>query len=353
MRNQIHVLKDYSSMECRKSSSKLFCSFCYSSVEKLLYCGKCRKRGYCSQACQREDWKSASHKFWCEKNAGEMFTDVEVRPVEGKGLGMVALRPFAKCDIVLVERPILLLLDTEMRQPSIDQIDERARAAAMALTPNDPSASFSQKFANNSMGCSDEAQSPASNRGLFLNLSRINHDCLGNTEHMYLENRGVKILVACRLIAAGEEITISYGDFRFYTDIRQAALFNRYCFWCRCSACTNTSINADLRKMTHLDDEILRVGSMGMTEIAMKKGQELLKLYDKYAMSSWHTFRTHYDMFQMAVTKRKTLPIAKSQIRQAYKDALDFCHDDTWEEVQRMKSFVEAPQSHRKYLLFG
>lgn len=264
-----------------------------------------------------------------------MFTDVEVRPVEGKGLGMVALRPFAKCDIVLVELPILLLLDSEMRQPSIDQIDERARAAAMALTPNDPGASFSRKFANNSMGCSDEAQSPTSNRGLFLNLSRINHDCLGNTENMYVENRGVKILVACRPIAAREEITISYGDFRFYLENRQAALFNRYCFWCRYSACTNTSINADLRKMAHLDDETLRVGSMGMTE---------------NAMSSWHTFRTHYpgyDMFQMAVTKRKTLPIAKSQIRQAYKDALDFCHDDTWEEVQRMKSFVDAPQSHR------
>jgi MYND finger/SET domain len=338
-------------MECRQRSSELFCSFCYSSVEKLLYCGKCRKRGYCSAECQREDWKSASHKFWCEKNAGEMFTDVEIRPIEGKGLGMVALRPFAKCDIILVERPILL--DSELRQPSIDQIDERARTAAMALTPCDPGASFSRKFANNSMGCSDEAQSTTSNRGLFLNLSRINHDCLGNAEHMYLEHRGVKTLVACRPIAAGEEITISYVDFRLYPENRQTRLLHGYRFRCRCSACTNASINADLLRMARLDDELLRVGSMGMTEMAVKKGEELLKLYTKYGMSSWHYFRTHYDIFQMAVTKRKTLSLAKAHARKAYSSGMDFCHDEAFEDVNRIKRYVESPQTHRNYLLFG
>lgn len=340
-------------MECRNRSSELFCSFCYRSVAKLLYCGKCRKRGYCSTACQRVDWKSASHKFWCEKNAGEMFTDVEVRPVEGKGLGMVALRPFAKSDIILVERPALLIQDSEMRQPSIDQIDERARVTAMALTPNGPGASFSRKFTNNSMGCSDEAQSATSNRGLFLNLSRINHDCLGNAEHMYLEHRGVKILVACRPIATGEEITISYVDFRVYPENRQSRLVSGYRFRCRCLACTNASIDADLRKMARLDYELLRVGSMGMTEMALMKGQELLKLYDKYGMSSWHYFRTHYDIFQMAVTKRKTLSLAKAHVRKAYEAGLDFCHDEAYEDVNRIKRYVDSPQSHRNHLLFG
>lgn len=134
-----YLFKDLSSMESRQASSELFCSFCYGSVEKLLYCGKCRKRGYCSAECQREDWKSASHKFWCGKNVGEMLTDVEVRPIEGKGLGMVALRPFAKSDMILVERPILLLRESGMRPPSINQV-----SGAMALTPNDPGASLAK-----------------------------------------------------------------------------------------------------------------------------------------------------------------------------------------------------------------
>jgi SET domain len=323
MRNQIHVLKEYSSMECRKRSSKLFCE---ASLLWEVPQARILQPGHTSSGAKRTPEKCSPMSRY--------------DPSRGKGW------VWWPCGRL----PSVTLFSSNCRYSSSWTprcgsppliIDERARAAAMALTPNDPGASFSRKFANNSMGCSDEAQSPTSNRGLFLNLSRINHDCLGNTENMYLENRGVTILVACRPSAAREEITISYGDFRFYLENRQAALFNRYCFWCRYSACTNTSINADLRKMAHLDDETLRVGSMGMTE---------------NAMSSWHTFRTHYpgyDMFQMAVTKRKTLPIAKSQIRQAYKDALDFCHDDTWEEVQRMKSFVDAPQSHTNYLLFG
>lgn len=186
-----------------------------------------------------------------------------------------------------------------------------------------------------------------------MNLSRINHNCLGNAEHMYLDHRGMKILVACRPIAAGEEITISYVDFRNQPENRQTRLFTGYRFRCRCSACTVGEIDADLLNMARLDHEIFQAGSMGMVEVALKKGASLLKLCEKYDMSSLHYFRVYFDMFQMAVTKRKTLSLAKSHIRKAYKAALDFCHDEACGEVLQLKPLIDSPQLHRNYLMFG
>jgi hypothetical protein len=77
----------------------------------------------------------------------------------------------------------------------------------------------------------------------------------------------------------------------------------------------------------------------------------LLKLYDKYNMSSWHYHRTYYDLFQLAVTKRKSLQRASAYIRKAYDAVLAFSHDETYECVQKMKSLTDSPQIHRNYLL--
>lgn len=41
--------------------------------------------------------------------------------------------------------------------------------------------------------------------GLFITMSRINHDCMGNSNHYFNTRRGVKILVASKRISRGEE----------------------------------------------------------------------------------------------------------------------------------------------------
>lgn len=66
------------------------------------------RRLFCSKACQAVDWKKGAHKHWCGA-AGEVDTDYQVQAVagnSGKGLGLLALRPFKRYEVVLVERPL-------------------------------------------------------------------------------------------------------------------------------------------------------------------------------------------------------------------------------------------------------
>lgn len=61
--------------------------------------------GVCSsKSCQRLDWKKGAHKIWCGA-AGEVNIDFEVRAVPGKGLGLFAMRPFKRFDVIMVEDP--------------------------------------------------------------------------------------------------------------------------------------------------------------------------------------------------------------------------------------------------------
>jgi hypothetical protein len=51
---------------CRNKDIELptICCVC-NTPKKLLYCGNCRRAGYCSKECQRRDW--TTHKHVCEK----------------------------------------------------------------------------------------------------------------------------------------------------------------------------------------------------------------------------------------------------------------------------------------------
>lgn len=163
-----------------------FCAFCYAPVAQLRFCGLCQQRGYCSKECQKRDWKEASHKKWCGA-AGEIGIDWDLRPCGGdKGLGVFALREFRKNDLIMVEGPILRLSNRDV--PELSQIQPSAHQAAMALAPN--GIDFLPKFRLNGMACSS-SDGPSGDTGLFLSISRIKHDYLGNAEHLYLIGRDV------------------------------------------------------------------------------------------------------------------------------------------------------------------
>lgn len=82
------------------------CSYCYArEAEPLKKCSKCKKRPFCSRECQVLDWKNG-HKRWCGRS-GELGTDFEIKESPGKGLGVFALRSFARDECIMVERPIV------------------------------------------------------------------------------------------------------------------------------------------------------------------------------------------------------------------------------------------------------
>jgi hypothetical protein len=94
---------------------------------------------------------------------------------------------------------------------------------------------------------------------------------------------------------------------------------------------------------------------MGQIDQAIRKGKALIQIYDKLNESSWSYKRTYYDMFQLAITKRKYLKDGLEYIRRAHEAALAFISDKDKELVRKMKSLVDSPsrQSHRNYLLLS
>jgi hypothetical protein len=115
-------------------SEDFCCAFCYAPAKKLLVCGRCLKRRYCSKDCQSSDWKEASHKYFCGK-AGEIGIDYDIRPTEdGRGLGVFTRRSFEKNDIIMAERPIIKANDDVFHKNGWDQIGwDRSRQASGQL----------------------------------------------------------------------------------------------------------------------------------------------------------------------------------------------------------------------------
>jgi hypothetical protein len=231
-------------------SEDFCCAFCYAPAKKLLVCGRCLKRRYCSKDCQSSDWKEASHKYFCGK-AGEIGIDYDIRPTEdGRGLGVFTRRSFEKNDIIMAERPIIKANDDVFHkngwdQIGWDQIPSSVRPAIRALLPID--GTIKQKIQTNGMACTDDTDH-VHETGLFVTMSRVNHSCLGSTTHLYLENRRAKILVASRDINEGEEITFSYQAGK-KTDERKRILRVTYGFVCQCPPCTtNPEIEAMLMR---------------------------------------------------------------------------------------------------------
>ena len=322
------------------------CAYCYKPAEKLFTCGKCHKRKFCSRDCQKAYWKNAGHNFYCGV-AGEIGFDFEIRKVSDQiGLGIFALKDFQKDDTIMAERPLLHWKAGQRCLLGSHSVPDSAREAIAALVP--AGGTFLQKLNRNCMACTSDDDD--NEGGLFVHMSRANHDCLANADHGYHEHRGVKILVAARA-NKGEEVTISYVGIYKALAQRQMRLRVSFGFHCNCTACSDTNVEAKLAILRDLDASILNLGSRGEIEAAMRKGRRLIQIYDELCVSSWLYQRTYYDLFQVAITKRKFVSDGIKYIKLAYASALAHTGDDLHPTVESMKNFSQNPSSHRNYLL--
>lgn len=322
-----------------------FCAYCYDETPlKLLRCGKCRKRQFCSKECQKQDW-SKGHKIFCGKS-GEIGVDYTIRDC-AFGKGLFALRDFEKNEKIMVERPILRFASNVFSYPrSLAEVPSSAQEAVQALVGD----SFHDILCRNGMSCTPPNE--VGETGLFITMSRVNHSCLANADHLYLKNRDIKILVASRSIQAGEQITISYVPDED-ADARKLRLRKVYKFTCCCTLCQDPDLEAKVAMAAQLDASILDLAAVGRIEQALLKGKALLALRDELQMSSWLYYRTFYDLFQVCITKKRFMKQGIQFIRKAYETVLAYCGDENLPEVRQMKEYMDSPSRHRNYLILG
>jgi hypothetical protein len=316
------------------------CAWCYGPALKK--CPNC-PRHFCSRECQIQDWKKTggSHKFWCGKS-GEKCVDYDIRDAgEEKGLGLFAMRDFNRGEKILVERSVFIRRPIG---PPIQIAMENPNVARLVMTL--AGVGIHGKFVTNCVALGGHEEEDKGS-GLFVHFSRVNHDCIGNSAHYYDPKLGLEILVASHDITAGSEITFSYvaGD---DTEERYMKLSLRG-FACSCLACQTPDVASKLDRMIQLDKNIMVLGSNGKIDASIWAGKALLKLYVEFQSSDMMYSRTYYDLFQVAITKRKTLKQGEVFIKKAYEHGLVFYGREEHDTVRKYKGYVLNPSSHRNY----
>lgn len=219
------------------------CSMCFSEGSKFR-CAGCSKLSYCSQMCQRRDFKA--HKFECRYLKGM------------QSLPAFSVRLLARLLYKIHRDPTLLTLSksnkSRINQTGLDRFlshrDEMdlSNFEEMALAMRDM---IDRDFllesshlvdllcicSTNNVGIMNDEQI-AVGVGLFIDISMINHSCTPNAA-IYFENNTAR-LIALREISSGDEITLSYIDPCMSLEARQLEL-NKYCFICKCVRCESES----------------------------------------------------------------------------------------------------------------
>lgn len=170
-----------------------------------------------------------------------------VKEIAGKGIGMVATKKLYPGDLILGEKPIMIMpvaiFDSDRESTenwldkTINRLGSMERELLLTLTDwaNPDDLTYVGLFYTNCMSWEEDVV-------VCPLMARANHSCRPNAEFVARVDKGVNQLRAMYVIEAGEEVNINYlpmaeegGDVR---DVRRAYLRTSYGFQCTCRACT-------------------------------------------------------------------------------------------------------------------
>ena len=221
------------------------CVICKKDATKR--CVKCLKSWYCSRECQVADWKS--HKKECNKSKekAEMEDPTKliqtlmdnhhisnisnenpktnkkvpiykgnepcwsVVKIEGKGDGVVAKRDIEYGELIAQERPVMKILAHQENEDSLKamfaNLSEQEQLSVTSLCDSrskDGTKSLLGIKQSNSFAKDAEGQLSV----ICPKLSKFNHSCLQNVDHVFVEP--FQRVYAVRNIQKGEELCTAY-----------------------------------------------------------------------------------------------------------------------------------------------
>ena len=195
--------------------------------------------------------------------------------------------------------------------------------------------------------------SGASEGGLFLEASRINHAYRPNAQNTWNANLEKITIHACRDIEQGEEITISYLDGSQGYNARQLSLKNSFAFTCGCELCCLPP--AQRRRSDQRLDEITRLDNLigdGVRIVStplacLRAAYALLGLLQEEGIADARKPRLYYDALQIAIANGDRAR-AKVFARRAH-DARVVLEGNDSPEAIKMKGYADRPTDHRLY----
>jgi len=155
--------------------------------------------------------------------------------------------------------------------------------------------------------------------GLFLTVSRINHSCRPNANHIWRPDLQKTLIIAARDIVVGEEICTSYGPSECLdTSGRRDYLRDKFSFECQCEMCVegNDSGGDDrMAELKSLHEDVSLYEAGGQPEIAIQSLDRCLALMGEQGIGTWPFVKPilHYG-YQISLTGLHDGVLARSYL---------------------------------------
>lgn len=289
-------------------------------------------------------------------------TNVSVRPIPGKGLGVVATAKIARGEPVLAEEPVFMLsawqLHTaEKRGPDaqealirreVEALSESDRREFWAL--EDCHGLGGQKSAFGIWQTNAIATGTGSFdtcNGLYWMSCRFNHSCKPNVNRCWIESRQVEAFHASRDIPCGQELCTYYIDPKGTFAERQESLKFGFNFVCHCEVCSLKGEDRTLSDTLHKDYQELDNAIAAMAD-EPDEGLELvegvLAIIDAEFDNDPHLLqRAYHDGFQMAALAGNTA-LAKDMMTKAWESKV--VAEGDHEGTRLLKGYAEDIFTH-------
>lgn len=283
-----------------------------------------------------------------------MFT---LMSIARKGQGLVAAQKISKGSRILSEKPIIVVpqgghsMDNMSRliARKLQEVSKSNQRAYFALHNNFPDLDPFLGIAKTNVL---PLGTDATEGGLFLKASRINHACLPNCQHTWNANINEETIHVVRDVLKGEELTISYSD-SSPSEIRREQLLHKFGFECTCTLCSlprMERLRSDNRLMEIQQlDKVLGEGG----ELMLHPQQHLQRVYSVVRLLEAEQVldarlpRAYYDAFQIVIAHGDQAR-AKVFAERAYAARL-CCEGTDSPTTARMKLLSQNSKGHQLY----
>ncbi|KAI9752906.1 MAG: hypothetical protein M4579_005424 [Chaenotheca gracillima] len=282
-----------------------------------------------------------------------------IRPIPGKGQGLVTTTKILKGTRILTESPAFRVPRDVSDIEAVEQVVNRevdrlskARQQAFHSLSN-----IHGTGASSALGIARTNVLPlgadAREGGLFLEASRINHSCVHNAQNTWNTTLGQLTIHVFKDLEEGEEITISYLEGSESYVARQQRLKKSFGFDCTCELCSlppdqRQESDQRLKEITRLDGLIGDGGRITSTPLAcLREAHALLRLLEQAHIADARIPRLYYDVLQIAIAngdqaRAKVFAERACAARTVLEGA------DSPETI-RLKEFAEKPAKHRLF----
>jgi hypothetical protein len=190
-----------------------------------------------------------------------------IKPIPGKGMGVVAIGPIAKGEVILSEAPLFTQqlgwnMRTIVQSLVLKTADERRKFLELTNC-HQGKLLYVGIFKTNALPCGNNDRGErASKAELFLQGSRFNSSCVPNVNNYWNERRQVIEFRALRAIPEGDELCIAYTTELKSRANRQTELWGNFGFECHCAACSlsGDELRASDHRRTTLDNLYNEIG---------------------------------------------------------------------------------------------